>query len=149
VPTKKRAPEAISETTIELAAETLAGDVQSFLVDRLRQFDLPFQRMSAERQADEIERARSAAALLVRRACAIIAADGRETIPVTVIKVANDSKAIRIMLTADKHDELRHVLFDAAGDVGHLTVADPGRYMGGEAPAPEPDQRELDVVGAE
>jgi hypothetical protein len=140
--------EEISEATITLAADTLTGDIASFLIDRLRGYECAFRYMSEDQQASAIEDAMRAAAHLVGRAVSIIAADGRDTIPVSVKKVAHDGDKIQVTMEVSKFSELRHQLFDAAGCAAHLTVADPAKYEGGEGPKPEPDQGELPATQA-
>lgn len=141
--TPKGRHEEISEETIKLTADTLTGDVTAFLIDRLRDPEFSFRFMNEEQQADVIATAKIAAANLVGRAVSIIAADGRDTIPVSVKKVVNDGDKIQVTLEVSKFSELRHQLFDAAGCAAHLTVADPAKYEGGEMPKPPPDQPEL------
>lgn len=135
--------EEISETTKAFAAETLTGDIQAFLVDHFRALDTTFKKLNEDQQRDFIADARRAAESVVTRAVQIIASDGKESIPVTVKKVENNGEEIKISMEASKYDENRHMLFDAAGCSAFLTVADPEKYMGGEAPQPEPDQPEL------
>lgn len=135
--------EEISEETIQLAADTLTGDIASFLIDRLRDYECSFKFMNEEQQAGAIEDAKRAAANLVGRVVSIIASDGRDTLPVSVKKVENDGDKIKVTIEASKFSEHRHELFDAAGCAAHLIVADASKYEGGEGPKPEPDQREL------
>ncbi len=133
----------ISEVTIQLAEDTLVGDVQSFLIDRLRDQQMVFGMMDEDAQRGVIADAKSAAEHLVERAVEIIAADGKDTIPVTIGKLTHDGKKIAITLECRKEDEHRHALLDATGGIGYLVVAETEKFEGGEAPQPDPNQPDL------
>lgn len=133
----------VSESTIEIAADTLTGDIASFLVDFLRQEECAFKYLSEEDQQEKIEQANRAAFNLVERAVNIIAGDGRESIPVSVEKMTHDGKKIQVTLNVNKADEHRHALLDATGFAARLTVADTTKYEGGEGPQADADQPEL------
>jgi len=135
--------EQVSEDLVDLAADTLTGDIASWLIDRLRGLESAYRYLTEDQQREVIAEAKQAAWYMVRQAVGIIAAGGRETIPVTVEKVENDGKRIKVTMEASRLSEHRHTLFDAAGCEAHLSIADPGQFAGGEAPAPEPDQPEL------
>ena len=137
----------VSAATVELAADPLTGDVAHFLIDRLRSLESAYRYLPEDQQKEIIEDAKRAAGSLVEAAVSIIAADGRDTIPVRVKKVVNDGEKIQVTIEARKEDTHRHALFDAAGCAGHLVVADPDKYAGGEMPVPDPDQPELPEPG--
>lgn len=142
-------PAAISEETITLAADTLTGDIASFLIDRLRQPEFAYRFLNEQQQRELIAEAKMAASNLVRVAVGIIASDGRDTIPVSVKKVVNDGDKIQVTIEASKFSEQRHALFDAAGCAAHLTVLDSEKYEGGEGPKPDPDQPDMGLQAAE
>lgn len=144
---KKPAP--ISDETIQLTADTLTGDIASWLIDRLREYECAYRYMSEDQQKTVIAEAKMAAENMVHVACGIMAADGRDTIPVSVKKVVNDGDKIQVTIEASKFSEQRHALFDAAGCAAHLTVIDSEKYQGGEGPKPEPDQRDMGLQAAE
>ena len=135
--------EEISESTKTFAADTLTGNVASFLVDRLRDPEFAYRYLNEEQQMEVIADANRAARELVVHVVNIIAADGRDTIPVQVKQVSNDGDKVKVVIEAAKWDEHRHALFDAAGHSARLTVADAERYEGGEGPKATPDQPEL------
>ncbi len=136
----------VSQETLELAADTLTGDVTAFLIDRLRDWECAYRYMPEHQQRAVIDDAMRAAGHLVESVVSIIAADGRETIPIRVKKVENDGAKIKVTIEASKEDANRHALFDAAGCVGHLVVADPEKFSGGDVPAPDPDEPNLPNV---
>ena len=133
-------PDGVSQQTLELAADTLTGDITGFLVDHLRQSECAYRYMPEDQQREIISKAKRAAENLVKEAVAVIAADGRDTIPVRIKKVENDGAKIKCTIEADPEDQRRHPLFDAAGHAAHLTVADVEKYEGGAEPKPDPDQ---------
>ena len=133
----------ISENTILTAADTLAGDITSFLIDNLRNLEAAYRYLDEEHQRDLIATAKRNAETMIREAVRLIAADGRDVIPVSIKKVVNDGEKIQVTIEANRSNTHRHSLFDAAGFSAVLTVADPEKYMGGEEPEPEPNQPDL------
>lgn len=135
-------PEEDMTGAIDLAAETLTGDVRDWLLSRLRnsQDQRAWSDRSEYDQRTTIAEADSAARHLVREAVHIIAAAGRRTILATVESVVFKD-GIKATLTASKHDENRHELADAAGSSVLLVVADVAEFSGERAPvAIKPDQ---------
>lgn len=137
----------VSETTADFARDSLTGDIAAFLIDRLRDQQMVLAMMPEDKQRDVIDDAMKAAGNLVAETVSIIAADGRDTIPVQVKKVVNDGDKIQVTIEARKSDTHRHALFDAAGCFAHLTVADVEQYEGGEAPDPDADEPNLPIDG--
>jgi len=99
--------------------------------------------MGEEAQKDVIADAHRAAENFVDRGVEILAADGKDTIPVVIGKLGHDGKKIAVTLECRKDDEHRYALLDATGGVGYLVVADPEKFKGGETPTPDPDQPDL------
>jgi len=136
-------PELDSEEFIQLAADQLTGNVTSFLVDRLRDWETAFRYMDEEMQKTVIADASRASRDLVEQTVRLVAGEGRDTIMVRVKKVENDGDKIKVAIEATKECESRHQLFDAAGFAATLTVVDASKFEGGEEPAPDPDQPDL------
>ncbi len=137
----------ISDKAIQLAKDSLTGDVTQFLIDHIRQLEVAYRYMNEDMQKEVIETATNAAAHLVDEVVRVIASDGRDSIPVQVGAVQNTGKKIKVVVEANKQDSHRHALFDAAGCQGQLVVADTEKYKGGEAPKPDPKQKELKISG--
>jgi len=135
--------EGVSPETIQLAADTLSGDLASFLIDNIRNLESAYRYLPESEQRRLITAASESARYVVERAVAIIASKGRAAIPIRVKKVENDGDKIKVTIEANKEDEHRHALFDAAGSLAFLTVADPEEFLGGEEPQPTPDQGDL------
>lgn len=135
-------PEEDMTGAIDLATETLTGDVRDWLLDRLRDWQAngPWNEQSQNVQHATIAAADFGARHLVREAVKIIAARGRRTIVATVESVVFKDN-VKATLTASKHDENRHELADAAGSSVLLVVADTAQFVGERAPvAVKPDQ---------
>ena len=140
---KTKAKDKIDETAVEEISENLKGDVATFLIDRLKNFPKTWPEMTEAEQKESIIDADMAASTFVRAAVRLIAADGRQTIPVKIGKVANDGGQIKADMTTSSSGEMRHELFDAAGCPALLVIADAEPYMGGDIPKADPDQPEL------
>lgn len=122
------------DTTLELAAETLTGDLRDFILDRLRheQNKRPWHERSEAEQRDTVHQVETAVRHAVTRAVEIIAAGGLRTIKATIEQVTVKD-GIKATLTMSKFDENRHNLIDATGSTVLLVVADPEDFTGERA----------------
>lgn len=133
----------IDDNTIDLATETLTGDIRDFLLDRVKRLGKPWAAMTEDEQSDQIHAAKEAAENLVRNACKIIAAEGRKTIVGNLLQVTQKDN-IKAVIEFAKTDEMRHELFDAQGMAVLLVVAGSETFTGEREPAePTPDQGDL------
>lgn len=136
--------------TIDIAAETLPGDLRDFILDRLRheQNKRPWHERSEAEQRDTVHQVETAVRHAVRQAVEIIAAGGLRTIRATLDQVTV-KEGIKGTVTLSKHDEHRHTLVDAVGSTVLIVVADPDDFTGErEAVDIKPDQTEmLDKAG--
>lgn len=99
--------------------------------------------MTEDEQSDQIHAARDAAERLVQKACEIIAANGKQAIKGTLVKVTIKDK-IQAWFDFNKADEQRHALTDAQGMVVMVVLADAEPFKGERGPAePTPDQSDL------
>lgn len=129
---------------LDLATATLTGDVRDFLLDRVKGLGKPWAAMTEDEQSDQIHAAKSAADQLVRKACQIIAAQGKKAINGKLENIAiKDKIQCRIDFNAD--DEQRHELFDAKGYVVSVVLADAQPFTGERGPA-EPDPTQGDML---
>lgn len=134
-------------TAIDIAAETMTGDLMSALIDELKLMPRPWPAMSEQDQQDVIYRAQERVQSAIRQAVEIIASDNRPTIVATVESVTV-KEGIKAVLTLPKSDEQRHDLFDAAGQAVLLVVAGSAPYSGGAGEVkPDPDQPSLNGFG--
>lgn len=136
------------DQTIELATETMLGDLTSFLIDELKAAPDVWQKLSEDQQDDVIERATSRVGDAVSAAVRMIAADSREVVTAELEQItAKDG--IKAVCTLAKHDKNRHALLDSVGKAVLIVVADSNQFMGGDIPKAEPNQLPLDTPVAD
>jgi hypothetical protein len=139
----KEASMATEEVKAEtLAVDTMAGDLTSALLDRVKNLQKPYQQMSEAEQRNVIYGLRAAVSEMIRNVVRTIAADGRKVIVAEIEKV-EVKDGMKAVLSMSKRDENRMDLIDACGSSVLIVVADASQYMGGEDPKPEPDQTTL------
>lgn len=121
----------IDDAAIDLAAETMTGDIRDFILDRLKheQSKAPWHQRSESDQRETVHQVESAVRATVRKAVEIMAGHGRRTIKATIeqITIKDGYKAV---LTCSKHDNNRHHLADAQGATVLIVVADPDEFTG-------------------
>ncbi len=138
-------PNAEHEIDLDLAADTLTGDIRDLVLDTLRheQDKRPWHLRSEAQQRETVSRVEQAAHAWVRRAVELIAAGGRRTIRATIEQVVIKD-GIKAVLTMSKFDELRHNLVDAQGSSVLVVVAEPEQFEGERDPvAIKPDQPDM------
>lgn len=135
------------QAAVEMAAETMSGDLLAALVDEIRNAPDVWQKMSEFDQEDVILRLTSRVQDNVRQAVEIIASSNRPTIVATVESVTV-KEGIKAVLTLQKHDAHRHELVDAAGQSVLLIVAGASEFYGGvDQVKADPDQPTLNGFG--
>ena len=143
------AAEALRLEAIDLATETLTGDVRDFILNRLRheQNKQPWHMRSEADQRDTVHQVESAVRDVVSRAVELIAARGQKAIKATLTQVTFKD-GIKATIELSKHDECRHALADATGGRIVIFVADPEEFEGERAEVEiTPDQGDLERVG--
>lgn len=133
------------ETTdvIEVAVNTMTGDIRDFLLDRVKNLGKPWPAMTEDEQRDQITAAKDAAERLVREIAKLIAAEGKKAMVGTVDSITVKD-GIKAVIKLSKADECRHELMDAQGQTVMLVVADAEPFTGERGPAePDPDQGNL------
>ena len=119
------------EDFISLTADTLAGDIRDFLLDRLKhdKSALPWDMQSEEKQRETITQADSAARRLVREVVNILTTRDFPTVVGKLVSAAvKDS--IKTQVEFARHDENRLLIFDNIGRQVVLILADPEEFMG-------------------
>lgn len=140
---KKAAPKTEEQKTVDLAAETLTGDIRDFLLDRVKTLGKPWAAMSEDEQSDQIHGCRDAAEKLVKTACEVIASKAKKAMVGKLIKIQIKDK-IQCQVDFNVDDESRHELYDSQGMHVSLVVADAQPFTGERAPAEaEPEQGSL------
>ena len=133
------------DEVVNIAVETLSGDIRDFILDRLRheQSKMPWHQRSEADQRDTVHQVEAAVQDVVRRAVELIAAQGLRTIKATLEQVTVKDGIVG-KLVMSKFDAQRHALTDSVGSTVLVVVADPDEFTGERKPVEiTPDQREL------
>lgn len=136
---EERAP---ADEAEHVAIETMAGDLTTWLLDRLKHLPKSWAELPAYEQAAIIDSATVAVKHQIARVVRTLAAEGRATINATLTKVVIKD-GIQAVLELSKSDPHRHELADSQGSDVLIIVADADPYLGGEVPKPEDDQGRL------
>lgn len=132
-----------AEAAIDIAAETLSGDVTTFLLDELKHFTKPYVAMDEETQSDAIHRCRDQAEKIVKKAVQIIAAQGRKAMAGKLQQITVKD-GIKAVVTLSREDEQRHDLMDAQGQAVMIVIADAEPYTGEREPiVADPTQKDM------
>lgn len=132
-----------SEETIELASETLSGDLRDVMLTHIRSMENPWSKLSERDQEDKIYAITNACETIVRRAVSMIAADGREVINVEVPKFTVKDKIVMEVVASVTTPSIEH-LADNRGRPALLMFVAAADYVGQQSEAkPDPDQPEL------
>lgn len=132
--------ETVDATTLD--TETLAGDLTTALLDRVRNLQKPYQQLTFGEQNILIGGLRQAVNDMVRNVVHTIAADGRKVLMAEIEKV-EVKDGMKAVISMNRRDENRLDLIDATGSTVLIVLAGASQYMGGENPAAEPDQTSL------
>ena len=133
--------------TVDVAVETLSGDVRDFILDRLKheQNKRPWHERSEAEQRDTVHAVEAHVTGLLRQAVELIAAQGRRTIRAT-LEAVTIKDGIKATVSLSKFDPQRHSLSDAQGASILIVVADPEEFQGERGPVEiTPDQATLGV----
>lgn len=135
------------QSTIDLASETLSGDLRDVLLTHIRSMETPWSKMSERLQNDKIYAMEKAATDIVRRAVHMIAADQRDVIEVNVAKFTVADK-IKMEVIGNVTTPNIEQLADNRGRAAMLIFVSPADYFGQrEAAKGEPDQPDLPIDG--
>lgn len=141
-------PYRVDPPLVQLAAETMHGDLINALLDELKAAHDVWPKLSQVQQDQIIFRFEKRVGEAIRDAVRMIASDGRPCVSATLEQItAKDG--IKAVLTLPKTHSRRHDLLDAVGQTVLIVVADAESYLGGDKPEGEPDQRPLALAGAD
>lgn len=130
-----------NEYGVNLAKQTLTGDIATFLIDRLRRFPKTYQEMSEKEQEEQIAAAKNAAKELVSKAVNIVASGGRKTVAAELGKITVDKN---IKAIVEVNSQYAEELIAAQGKpILLVTNSDAEFTGGGEDLKADPDQREM------
>lgn len=126
-----KAEKAQQSDIVTLAAETMAGDLRDFILDRLKQDHnpLPWQMRPEREQIETISQTESAVRTWVHKACILIAAGGQSAARGSLVKFqAKDGIQMQINVAAS--EPLRHQLMDHVGAPVLIVLAKPEDHQG-------------------
>lgn len=130
-----------NEYGVNLAKQTLTGDIATFLIDRLRQFPKNYQEMSEKEQEEQITAAKNAAKELVSKAVNIVASGGRKTVAAELGKITVDKNIKAIVEVNSQYAE--ELIVAQGKPILLVTNSDAEFTGGGEDLKADPDQREM------
>lgn len=130
---------------IVFAAETAAGDIRDFILDRLKHDHkpLPWTMRPEQEQRDLVAQAETAAKRIVNMLVETIAADGKPVLRGTLVKVLVKD-GLKAQIDMLMSDPLRHKLIDHQGRTVFVAIADAENYEGARGDVNvQPDQSSL------
>ena len=141
------APEGESVATpVNIASETMLGDLMSLTLDELKHAQDCWPRLSQDEQDRVIERIEARTREAITHAVRIVATSGFVRLPATLESITvKDS--IKAVLSLPKSDPNRHELFDRAGHVLTVVLADVSQLVTPHGHKGESPQLDLLVDG--
>lgn len=132
---------------VELASETMVGDLMSLVIEELKAAPDVWQKLSEHKQDAVIGRVHQRVLDAVRQAVELIATNCHTAIPATLEHVTVKD-AVKAVITVSRTDPGRHDLADAVGRAVMIVVADPTEFAGGAGDVkPDKDQPDLPING--
>lgn len=141
----------IAVDTVEMAAETLTGDLRDLVLDLIRHTPRTWREMTEAQQRDVAETVEAKMATAVRRACILLGAAGRRTIVAELEQYKQKGPAavatLKLPATSENMLTLVGVCQRPTATVQILTV-DATPFVGERAPAEiDADQPEIPLDG--
>ena len=137
--------EAIADKTIEIAAETLKGDLMSCVIELAKALPKSWQELSDSDQDSWLSSVDSQIESAITQTVAIIATDGRVCVEgqLKQVVVKDETKAEIIIPRRSPH---LLDLADAQGNIVRLVIANDNQFTSDEGkPEADPDQPQLDL----
>lgn len=132
------------DSVLELAIETLTGDMRDEMLKRMRTMQKPWEKMTEQEQRSLNSDMDWLAKRIVKKAVHMIAARKRKVILGKLAQVTVKD-GIKEQLEIGQRCEHRHDLIDAQGSAVLIVVADADEFTGEREPAKtEPDQPVFD-----
>lgn len=123
--------EDVEQEAVDLAVETLSGDLADALLDRIKNLKKPWQQASQSEQLELVQGLRKATEHLVTEAVKKIAGYGRRVIVVHVEKV--DIKGgLKATITCQKTQQALLDLGMAEGNTALIVLADEEQFIGSQ-----------------
>lgn len=145
---KKAETPAASEPEVQIASETMLGDLMALVTDEIKALPDLWQRMAESKQEEVIYRVRRRIESAIDRTISILAAGERPAMRATVESVTFKD-GVKAVLKLSPGAGGRHELADSTGDEVLVTILDSAAYKGDDtAPAPDSDQPRLNLEDA-
>lgn len=134
-------------TDLDLASETLVGDLTAGLMNIVQNLQKPWSAHSQHEKRDLVAKVEHIAKIVARQAVDVVAADDRITVKAILEKITiGDKVVIGLKLGAMPEDEQAEAianLFHAQKKSVLIVTADADRHMGRRRELVEPDEEEL------
>lgn len=136
------------DAMVDLAADTLRGDVRDALLSWVRNLPKNWSAMSEAEQRDVADAADRCARTLVKEACKLIAASERPCVVATLVEY-KEKEGIEAKLKFPSRGEVVAQLHEACGREVLVVASGAEEFLGeGGPPDIDPDQPDMDL-GAE
>lgn len=135
--------EKVSQEEVDLAADTLTGDIRDALLDNIKNMQKPWQQLTENQQKGVAIAVEDMAKNVVRKAVTIIAKQGRTVIQASLEKITIKD-GIKAEVALSQFSEHRHALCDSQGKAVLIVVADAEEFTG-EREAVEIDKDQGDL----
>lgn len=137
------------ETAVNIARETMVGDLRDLCLDFIKNAPDVWQKLSEEKQAEQIDRVTVGIRHAVIRAVEIVSSNN---LPRIVAKVESITikDGIKAVMQLSKQDPNRHALADSQGLSAIIVVTEAADFLGeGENPQADKDQPALPLADDE
>lgn len=133
----------LSEKAVEIAKETMAGDLIAATIDELKAAPNVWQKMSQKQQQEVIERVTNRVQHNISQAVSIMASEARPVIRAKLAQVTVKDELKAVVLVS-KHHPHRHEFIDSSSQEILVVLLNTEQFFGGvgELQA-DPDQPEL------
>lgn len=126
----------------EMAAGNMSVAIIEHVVKQVKRLKEPWAKTSEIDQRSFLNMLDMEVRAEITKAVNLIAADKRPTLGALIDSVTVKG-GMKVVLKIAKSQAFRHELVDAEGSGCLLIVTDPGKFMKGETPKPDKDQRTL------
>lgn len=127
-------------SAVEVARETMIGDLVRMTIDELKSAPTVWQKMSEAKQQEAIDRITNRIVHNVTQAVFILASDARPTINAKLDQITTKAEMKCVLLVSKMHPD-RHQLMDSCGQDVLIILPNVEEFAQQEAGvAPEPDQ---------
>jgi len=134
----------VDKSTVEIAEETLLGDLMNMTLDLAKALPEPWQKLSEQKQGEWLDSARRQCLAAARQTVSIIAAGGHITVPCTVDSVTFKDGVKVVLKVVNSRSQGAHDIADNEGEIVAVVIADESLAdSDGDAPAPDRDQPDM------